>query len=110
MKCMYCLSDTRNSNHVCDACQLDADRIETAIALKDRICIVTEWCSECENEVEMTWDTDVSGYAAFCPHCGKRLMLCDECKHSEDNSTGICDWSEGADGDGHCFRIKEVSE
>ncbi len=48
----------------------------------DRTYTVTEFCPHCENEIEMQWDTDRRGYKAFCPVCGKRLMLCDECRHS----------------------------
>lgn len=40
---------------------------------------VTEVCPHCESEVTMTWNTDADGFCAFCPHCGQRLMLCDEC-------------------------------
>lgn len=42
---------------------------------------VTEFCSNCETEIEMNWDVNVLGYKAFCPVCGQRLMLCDECTH-----------------------------
>ena len=31
---------------------------------------------------------------AFCPYCGKRLMLCDECRHS---GCGPCDYDSEAD-------------
>lgn len=49
----------------------------------DRTYTVTEFCPNCENEIEMRWDTDDRGFKAFCPVCGKRLMLCDECQHLE---------------------------
>ena len=45
--------------------------------------MVVEVCPHCENEIEMRWDTAANGYKAFCPVCGNRLMLCDECLHSE---------------------------
>lgn len=48
-----------------------------------RTYLVTEVCPHCESEVEMRWNTDTMGYKAFCPVCGKRLMLCDECRHTE---------------------------
>lgn len=48
-----------------------------------RTYLVTEVCPHCESEVEMRWNTDTLGYKAFCPVCGKRLMLCDECRHTE---------------------------
>ena len=42
----------------------------------------------------MFWNTDTDGFKAFCPYCGERLMLCDECHHSE---TGNCDYSRETD-------------
>ena len=68
----------------------------------DRTYIVTEFCSCCENEIEMFWDTDTRGYKAFCPVCGQAMMLCDECRHSEDFLD--CDWYGG-----ECFRCKTKS-
>ena len=59
-----------------------------------RTNIVTELCPHCEREVEMFWDTDVNGFKAFCPYCGERLMLCDECLHS---GTSNCDYSNNTD-------------
>ena len=50
----------------------------------------------------------MDGYKAFCPYCGKVIMFCDECRHSEDNPCGTCDWKIGTDGQGHCFRNEEV--
>ena len=41
--------------------------------------IVTEYCPHCENESSMFWNVDEFGYKAFCPHCGKLMMLCAEC-------------------------------
>jgi hypothetical protein len=64
-----------------------------------RTCIVTEWCPHCENEIEMTWDTDSLGFKAFCPVCGERLMLCDECQHRDDGGkrTDDCDYDSETD-------------
>ena len=45
---------------------------------------VTEYCSECETENTMVWDVKTEGYKAYCPHCGKVMMLCDACTHSDD--------------------------
>jgi len=61
----------------------------------DRTYTVVECCPHCMNEIEMTWDTDTKGFKAFCPVCGKRLMLCDECLHAE-NSLG-CDYDSETD-------------
>lgn len=68
---------------------------------------VNEYCPFCDSDIEMTWDVPADGYEAFCPHCGKKLMLCDECLHSEDNTGQRCDFTEGEDGKGHCHRRKE---
>lgn len=61
----------------------------------DRTYTVTEYCPHCENEIEMRWDTDTRGFKAFCPICGKRLMLCDECLHT--GGTGNCDYNSETD-------------
>lgn len=65
----------------------------------ERTNTVTEVCPHCESEIEMRWDTDTMGFKAFCPVCGERLMLCDECRHAEEPSP--CDY--GVSGDG-CWR------
>ena len=66
----------------------------------NRTYIVTEWCANCDSEIEMRWNTDDRGYQAFCPVCGATLMLCDECRHSDDFKD--CDWSDGT-----CHRMKK---
>lgn len=58
-----------------------------------RTYLVTEVCPHCESEVEMRWNTDTLGYKAFCPVCGKRLMLCDECHQLG----GGCDYDSKTD-------------
>lgn len=67
----------------------------------DRTYTVTEVCPHCESEIEMRWNTDTMGFKAFCPACGKRLMLCDECRHAEepdpcdyDGQTDSCHWNK----------------
>ena len=76
---------------------LHASELEYAICSPDRAVdyertyIVTEYCPHCENEIEMRWDTDTRGFKAFCPVCGKRLMLCDECQHT--GKAGGCDYN-----------------
>ena len=54
-------------------------------------CEVVEVCPECGAENIMVWDVEKEGYVAYCPHCGSKMMLCDECIHSDD--APICDWS-----------------
>ena len=61
----------------------------------DRTYIVTELCPHCGSEIEMRWNTDELGYRAFCPVCGKRLMLCDECRHTDGISN--CDYDSDSD-------------
>lgn len=70
--------------------------------MSDRTCVVTEWCPHCESEIEMRWKTDENGYRAFCPVCGNRLMLCDECRHTE--GTAPCDYDRETD---TCFRSRD---
>lgn len=60
-----------------------------------RTYIVTELCPHCESEIEMRWNTDTMGYKVFCPVCGQRLMLCDECRHTE--GSGPCDYDSKLD-------------
>ena len=60
-------------------------------------CQVTEMCPHCENEVTMNWDVEMYGYQAYCPYCGKRLMLCDECTHSDNDIAGGCDYDSPTD-------------
>lgn len=52
---------------------------------------VCEVCPECGAENIMRWDVKKDGYVAYCPHCGSKMMLCDECFHSDD--APICNWS-----------------
>lgn len=52
---------------------------------------VCEVCPECGAENVMTWDVEKEGYVAYCPHCGSKMMLCDECFHSD--NAPICDWN-----------------
>ena len=62
---------------------------------------VVEVCSNCMNEVHIFWNNAEDGYKAFCPYCGERLMLCDECRHSEEdehgNACGVCDYDSETD-------------
>lgn len=60
---------------------------------------VTEVCPNCEKEVTMVWDVETYGYRAYCPFCGKRLMLCDMCQHpnGEEQATGDCDYDSRTD-------------
>lgn len=59
--------------------------------------IVVEYCSICETEVAMFWNVSVNGYKAFCPRCGHRLMLCDECQHQDGELADNCDYCAETD-------------
>lgn len=65
--------------------------------------IVIEVCPHCENEIEMRWSVEEFGYKAFCPVCGNRLMLCDECQHGE--GAIPCDYDKDTDS---CRFNKEI--
>ena len=56
---------------------------------------VTEVCPHCESEITMEWNMKTLGYKAYCPVCGHRLMLCDECQHGEPGH--ICDYDSNKD-------------
>ena len=79
-----------------DAVTAHAAAGQPSVPPADRTYIVTEVCPHCENEIELRWDTDARGFKAFCPVCGKRLMLCDECRHIP-GGAGICDYSSQTD-------------
>lgn len=63
---------------------------------------IVEWCGHCGAEVEMLWNVKENGYRAYCPYCGHKLMLCDECMHTK-GYHGNC-----KDQDGLCFREREA--
>ncbi len=52
--------------------------------------VVVELCPNCENEILFGWNVEEFGYTAYCPVCGKRLMLCSECQHGEGSKP--CDY------------------
>lgn len=65
-----------------------------------------EICPYCDKVNILQWDVEKDGYKARCEHCGKEIMLCDACFHSEDNRGQRCDWSE----DNGCWRDKKVEK
>ena len=70
---------------------------------------VSEGCPECGNENTFVWNVETMGYKVHCPSCGAEMMLCDACSHSEDNlnfNCNNCDWEQGEDGTGTCFRCR----
>lgn len=55
---------------------------------------VTEYCSECDREVTMNWNVRREGLKAFCPYCGKRLMLCAYCPATDNDKVVTCDYNQ----------------
>lgn len=47
----------------------------------------------------MAWDVKALGFKAYCPVCGKRLMLCDACQHDpvDDHYLDNCDYNQTKD-------------
>jgi hypothetical protein len=81
---------------------------------ENRTYIVTEVCPNCGHEVEIHgWDTGRDGFKAFCPYCGNRLMLCDECRHCEgpdcdfDSATDTCRYNQGPQPKELCIETPE---
>lgn len=55
------------------------------------------------------YDVSISGYIVKCQSCGEEMMLCDECRHADDNTAMRCDWHScpsrnGRNMRGMCFR------
>lgn len=54
---------------------------------------IVEVCPRCDVEVVMQWDVKQDGFKSFCPYCGNRLMLCDECMHPDgEYNGGYCNY------------------
>ncbi|MBR1823282.1 MAG: hypothetical protein IJ779_03495 [Ruminococcus sp.] len=58
---------------------------------------VIEVCPHCDNEVWLFWDVEADGLHAFCPYCGKRLMLCSECPATHTDGGKGCDYDSTTD-------------
>ena len=69
--------------------------------LRIRGSLVTEYCSECENENTLAWNVAKKGYHVFCPNCGSSMMLCSECMVD----SGFCDWNSDTS---LCYRLVEI--
>ena len=65
-----------------------------------------EVCPYCGGENILQWDVEANGYEATCQHCGKPMMLCDACLHSDDNKEMKCYWSEATG----CFRKRKFAD
>lgn len=63
-----------------------------------------EVCPFCEQEnVYPNWDVNKQGYVARCQHCGKLIMLCDECM-CEEGTCIHCNWTE----EHNCYRAPDL--
>lgn len=71
-------------------------QLENKLQSEERYEVV-ETCPHCDSEVIMKWNTDAMGFKAFCPVCGKRLMLCDECMHRTGELVDDCDFCSRTD-------------
>lgn len=85
---------------MCEVNSRTGQELHVGTQKQDRTFMVTEPCPHCGNEIEMRWNTDTLGFQAFCPVCGQRLMLCDECRHTDPPLP--CDYSSEAD---RCHRM-----
>lgn len=65
-----------------------------------------EICPDCGGENIKQWDVEKDGYEITCQHCGKPMMLCDACYHSDDNEYHRCDWSK----EYGCFRKRKFPD
>ncbi len=77
---VYCSYLEDNLEYVKNVCQ----KLEIVVDTYD---MVVELCPNCSREVEMLWNTKEDGYKAYCPYCGKELMLCDACLHRDENNS-----------------------
>lgn len=52
---------------------------------------ISEVCPHCDEENTFIWDVTKDGMMAFCPHCGKPMLICSMC---EDQRCGKCPYEE----------------
>ena len=53
--------------------------------------LVSQYCKHCDTHNDFFFDVEKNGYKAFCPKCGKPLILCDECIPAEVRNPQDCD-------------------
>lgn len=44
-----------------------------------RIIKIEEPCSHCDELVNVDWNLTEHGYVMYCPYCGKKMYLCNQC-------------------------------
>lgn len=79
----------------------ELEKVRSAIVNTKEPSEITETCPHCESEVTLQWDVKDRGYKAYCPVCGKKLMLCFACRDDgyecDYNSyTGRCRWNHNS--------------
>ena len=89
------LQNARDSIKTGEKATSDEDIESDSSENEDEKQIIIEFCPHCENEIEMVWNIAERGYQAYCPICGNRLMLCDECQNGEHPC--LCDFSSETD-------------
>lgn len=94
-----------------DSCELEK-AIKDALLKMHKMHIrkdelISEICPHCENENTLYWNEAKDGYKAFCPHCGKKMMMCSACLNAADNIMQRCNWDEIAQS---CFRCEDKEE
>lgn len=67
--------------------------------MENKLYEIVEVCPHCDAENVQMWNVDTMGFVTTCSECGKKILLCDECMHRDDNVLCRCDWW-----DGKCFR------
>ena len=56
-----------------------------------------EMCPHCMREAEIRWNVNEDGFKAYCPYCGKKLMLCNACQHRYGDFSDDCDYCSQKD-------------
>lgn len=96
---VFILNSSRNAELIARILNADKKHEVYRVSNQEVACFeVGEICPHCEREVQMVWDVRADAYKAYCPYCGKVMMLCGECLHpTEDNpdQSRYCDWHEG---------------
>ena len=44
-----------------------------------RIIKIEEPCSHCDELVNVDWNLTEHGYVMYCPYCGEKMYLCNQC-------------------------------
>ena len=60
---------------------------------------VVERCHNCNKDIKLFWGTKIRGLKAFCPYCGKPIILCSLCGSVEAplNGCSLIEWARCKD-------------